>query len=150
MRKMNLFLLAFLLALPSVAAYGAMYSGALEVRIADDPGGEVSSYIAKYEDIKARGKHVRIDGPCLSACTLLLGILPKSQMCATPNAVLGFHMASYYDDASRGLVLSKEGTKVVMRRYPSGIKSWIRGHGGLKPNVIELHGKELAKFVPPC
>ena len=48
-----------------------------EVRIVSDPGGEVSSYLHKYHQIRDSGQRVVIDGPCLSACTLLTGIIPQ-------------------------------------------------------------------------
>ena len=104
-----------------------------EVRIVNDPGGEVSSYIHKFQAVAASGQHVVIDGPCLSACTLLTAFVPKDHVCITNRAVLGFHAASYYDDASRSLVPTREGTRLVMRLYPAEIKNWIQRHGGLTP-----------------
>ena len=75
-----------------------------DVRIVGDPGGEVSSYIQKFSEIRDSGQRIVIDGPCLSACTLLTGIVPRDHVCITRRAALGFHAASYYDDASRALV----------------------------------------------
>src|SRR6202166_3965328 len=120
------------IAAPSVAS--------AEIRIVGDPGGEVISYIHKFEAARASGEHIVIDGPCLSACTLLTGIVPRDHVCVTQRAVLGFHAASYYDDASRSLVPTREGSRVVMRYYPSDIRSWIDRHGGLTPQLITLHG----------
>ena len=37
-----------------------------DVRIVGDPGGEVSSYIQKYDEIRDSGQRIVIDGPCLS------------------------------------------------------------------------------------
>ena len=65
-----------------------------DMRIVGDPGGEVSSYIHKYEQIRAAGEHVVIDGPCLSACTLVTGLVPHDHICVTQRAVLGFHAVS--------------------------------------------------------
>ena len=75
-----------------------------DVRIVGDPGGEVASYIHKFNEIRASGERVVIDGPCLSACTLFTGIVPRDHVCVTRRAALGVHAASYYDDASRSLV----------------------------------------------
>ena len=72
-----------------------------EVRIVGDPGGEVSSYLRKFHAVRDFGQRVVIDGPCLSACTLLLVEVPEERICVTSRAVLGFHAAAYYDDASR-------------------------------------------------
>ena len=62
-------------------------------------------------DMRDSGEHVVIDGPCLSACTLLTGIIPSDRVCVTQRAVLGFHAASYYDDASRSLVPTRQGSR---------------------------------------
>jgi hypothetical protein len=121
-----------------------------EVRIVGDPGGEVSSYIQKFEEVRASGERVVIDGPCLSACTLLTAFIPKSRICITQRAVLGFHAASYYDDASRSLVPTREGSALVMRLYPAEIRGWIARHGGLKPRLIELRGRELSALYNTC
>ena len=91
-----------------------------------------------------------IDGPCLSACTLLTGIVPKDRVCVTHRAALGFHAASYYDDASRTLVPTHQGSELVMRLYPPEIRSWINKHGGLKPQLIMLRGRELSALYPTC
>src|SRR5271170_1480028 len=92
-----------------------------DVRIVSDPGGEVSAYVQKFRELRASGERIVIDGPCLSACTLLTGIIPRDRICVTRRAVLGFHAASYYDDASRSLVPTREGSGLVMRLYPAAI-----------------------------
>src|SRR5271156_1401709 len=115
-----------------------------DVRIVNDPGGEVSAYVQKYEQMRDSGERGGIDGPCLSACTLLTGLIPKSHVCVTSRAVLGFHAASYYDDASRSLVPTREGSRLVMRLYPPEIRSWINRHGGLTPPLITLRGRGLS------
>jgi hypothetical protein len=121
-----------------------------DVRIVNDPGGEVSSYVQKFEQMRAAGDRVVIDGPCLSACTLLTGIIPRDRVCVTSRAVLGFHAASYFDDASSSLVPTKEGSRVVMRLYPPAIRAWIGRHGGLTPTLVLLRGRELAALYPSC
>lgn len=130
------------IATPSVAS--------AEIRIVGDPGGEVSSYVRKFEAVRESGERVVIDGPCLSACTLLLGIVPRDHICVTRQAVLGFHAASYYDDASRSLVPTREGSRLVMRLYPAQIRGWIDRHGGLTPRLIELRGRELSAMYHIC
>jgi hypothetical protein len=78
------------------------------------------------------------------------GIVPRSRICVTGRAVLGFHAASYYDDASRSLVPTRAGSRLVMRLYPQQIRSWIERHGGLTPRLITLRGRELAALFPAC
>src|ERR1700679_3799861 len=125
-------------------------TAASHVRITNDPGGEVSAYVRKFQEVRASGERIVIDGPCLSACTLLTGLVPRDHVCVTSRAVLGFHAASYYDDASRSLVPTREGSRVVMRLYPAEIRSWISRHGGLRPQLITLHGSELSALYPTC
>lgn len=121
-----------------------------EVRISGDPGGEVAAYIHKYQEIRDSGQRIVIDGPCLSACTLLTGIVPRNRVCVTRRAVLGFHAASYYDDSSRELVPTRAGSRLVMHMYPPEIRHWIERHGGLTPHMIRLSGSQLAAMYQTC
>src|SRR5260370_25937467 len=109
-----------------------------DVRIVGDPGGEVSSYIQKFSEIRDSGQRIVIDGPCLSACTLLTGIVPLDHVCITRRAALGFPAASYYDDVSRSLVPTRARTRLVMRLYPPEIRAWINQHGRPTPQLITL------------
>jgi hypothetical protein len=121
-----------------------------DVRVTDDPGGEITSYLEKFREMRASGERLVIDGPCLSACTLFTAFLPRSQVCVTPRAVLGFHAASYYDDARRALVPTRAGTRLVMRLYPPKIRNWIERHGGLTPRIIAMQGHDLAALFNTC
>jgi hypothetical protein len=121
-----------------------------EVRIVGDPGGEVSAYIQKFQEVRDSGERVVIDGPCVSACTLLTGIIPRDRICVTQRAMLGFHAASYYDDVSRSLVPTRAGSRLVMRVYPPAIRNWIVRHGGLTPRLIRLRGPELSALYSTC
>jgi len=137
-------------ALVSVFVCVMASAASADVRITSDPGGEVSSYLRKFHHIRESGERVVIDGPCLSACTLLTAMLPREQICITSRAVLGFHAASYYDDASRTLVPTRAGSRLVMSLYPPEIRHWIERHGGLTPTLIELRGRELASLYDSC
>jgi hypothetical protein len=121
-----------------------------DVRVTNDPGGEISSYLRKFQAMKVSGERLVIDGPCLSACTLFTAFLPRGQVCITRRAILGFHAASYYDDARRSLVPTRAGTRLVMRLYPPVIRNWIERHGGLTPRLIGLRGPELAALYNTC
>ena len=66
------------------------------------------------------------------------------------RAILGFHAASYYDDARRSLVPTRAGTRLVLRLYPARIRSWIARQGGLTPRIIALRGRELAALYDTC
>jgi hypothetical protein len=134
----------------AVASTLGMGAASAEVRITGDPGGEVSVYVHKFQDMRASGEHIVIDGPCLSACTLLTGIIPRDHVCITSHAVLGFHAASYYDDASRSLVPTREGSRLVMSLYPAAVRSWINRHGGLRPQLMTMRGRDLGALYPTC
>src|SRR5215831_9837924 len=71
------------------------------VRIKDDMGGLMTDYASRFANMRHSGERVVIDGPCYSACTMLLGMLSRDQVCVTPNAVLGFHSAWNFDDYGR-------------------------------------------------
>jgi len=121
-----------------------------DVRITNDPGGEVLSYVNKYREMHTAGEHLVIDGPCLSACTLFTAFIPPNQVCVTRRAVLGFHAASYYDDARRSLVPTRAGTRLVMRMYPVAIRHWIEQRGGLTPRIMTMQGSDLAALYRTC
>src|ERR1700749_4770098 len=63
------------------------------MRISDDVGGRIGAYVDQYSDVRNSGERVVIDGACLSACTLVLGIVPRNKICGTRRATLGFHAA---------------------------------------------------------
>jgi hypothetical protein len=118
--------------------------------ISNDVGGEVSSYVQKFQQMRAAGERVVIDGPCLSACTLLTGIIPRDRVCVTSRAELGFHAASYYDDASRSFIPTRAGSEEVMRFYPATVRAWIGRHGGLTPKLKMMRGEELTALYRTC
>jgi hypothetical protein len=120
-----------------------------EVLIKNDGGGDIRQYIAKYLYLKLRGERVVIDGDCLSACTLALGLLAKEQRCFTNEARLGFHTA-WIGFGTPWIRDEPLGTGVFWWAYPAEIRRWISRHGGLTSRVIYLEGKELAAMYPPC
>ncbi|HEV2954703.1 MAG TPA: hypothetical protein VGX95_01175 [Xanthobacteraceae bacterium] len=120
-----------------------------EVRILSSPGGEVTGYLRLFEAVRATGERVVIDGPCLSACTLLLSTIPNDRICVTRRAVLGFHAARAVDRRGR-IYAAPEATRVVAATYPAPVRAWIRRHGGLTARLILLRGRELAAIYPRC
>jgi len=89
-----IFLATLLLALASPQAKA-------EVRILASPGGEVGPFLDLFERVRASGERVVIDGPCLSACTLVLSMVPNNRICVTRRAILGFHAARSVDRQGR-------------------------------------------------
>ena len=72
-----------------------------EVRILASPGGQVGPFLDLFDQVRASGERVVIDGPCLSACTLVLSVVPNDRICVTRRAVLGFHAARSIDRRGR-------------------------------------------------
>jgi hypothetical protein len=101
-------------------------------------------YLERFEAARISGEPIIIDGACLSACTLAIGLLPRRQVCATPKAVLGFH-AAWRRTPNGGQVTSPLATQVMYELYPANVRKWIARHGGLSGRLILLKGRELAK-----
>jgi hypothetical protein len=120
-----------------------------EVRILASPGGQVGPFLDLFERVRASGERVVIDGPCLSACTLVLSLVPNDRICVTSRAVLGFHGARSVDPRGR-IYAEPEASKLVLQTYPAGVRDWIRRHGGLTSRVLLLRGRELAALYPTC
>jgi hypothetical protein len=120
-----------------------------EVRILSSPGGEVGSFLTLFELLRRSGERVVIDGPCLSACTLVLSMLPQNQICVTRRAVFGFHAARSLDTYGRTMP-EPEASKLVLETYPSAVRDWIRRRGGLSSRLLLLRGRELARMLPAC
>src|SRR5271155_2569992 len=72
-----------------------------EIRILGSPGGQVGPFLDMFDQVRASGERVVIDGPCLSACTLVLSVVPAERICVTRRAVLGFHAARSMDRHGR-------------------------------------------------
>ena len=121
-----------------------------DFRILSSSGGEVSSFLAVFARVRQSGDRVIIDGPCLSACTLVLSTIPKNRICVTRRAVLGFHAPKYVDPRSGRMSGSPEVTRIVTQSYPVGVRAWIKKRGGLTRKVIYLRGRELAALYPHC
>src|SRR2546429_340551 len=72
---------------------GARVEPHTDVWIVSDRGGEVVQYLVEFTALARSRARVIIDGPCESACTLILGIIPSPRLCVTARARFGFHAA---------------------------------------------------------
>jgi len=118
------------------------------VRISDDNGGQIGKYLDRFHALRERGDKVEIDGVCASACTMLLGVIPRGRICVTPRAVLAFHSA--WDPTSTGVQSSSAGNAYLWANYPGDVRRWITRHGGLHARIIYLSGRELTAMYPLC
>jgi hypothetical protein len=121
-----------------------------DIRIEASPGGEVRNFLAFFELLRESGQRVVIDGPCYSACTLALSVIPRDRLCVTRRAVLGFHAPMIIDREEEEIYRDPEVTDAVAEVYPARIRRWIRRNGGLTERPIYLRGRELASLYPSC
>jgi hypothetical protein len=80
-----------------VLALSAATPAFAEIRILSSPGGDVRGFLKLFEVLRESGERIVIDGPCYSACTLVLSTIPRERICVTRRAVLGFHRPRLFD-----------------------------------------------------
>ena len=120
-----------------------------DMRIRLDTGGRIDAYLHRYATVRKSGQKVIVDGPCLSACTVLLGTIPKDRICVTGRAAFGFH-AAWIPVGHGRKAPSALGDRMLWANYPAPVREWITRHGGLTKRVIYLRGRELTALYPPC
>lgn len=125
----------------------------MAVTIRNDDGGATAPYHKKFKAIARSGERVVIDGPCLSACTLIFQHVPNDRICATPRAVLGIHRFWWMFPNGR-VVDDQRATLSAMRGYPKPVQAWIAARGGYgampRGGYWYLRGSELAGMLRPC
>jgi hypothetical protein len=137
------------LALAAAVLASGISSASATMLINEDRGGQIGQYMQAFALVRASGESVVIDGNCLSACTLVLGLIPRSQICATPRARFGFH-AAWMPDGDGRPVTSTMGTQALWNIYPGEVKRWINRHGGLSRHMIYMQGHDLSGIVSSC
>jgi len=90
------------------------FASAETIEVFDNHGGSVAQYDSRLAGLAARGVDVKIVGPCQSACTALLGHIPRSRICVTPNASFGFHLANLAN-----------ATATLRSAYQADLQAWI-------------------------
>ena len=119
------------------------------IRISNDRGGRIGAYVLKYQRLASSGESVIIDGLCASACTIVLGELPRNRICVTSRATLGFHAAWNYGPNGRTFT-DPEATLMLYSTYPAPVRRWIARRGGLTPHIMFLSGKPLQAMYRSC
>jgi hypothetical protein len=142
--------IVFAVVVSFVLALFAMLPARADLRIVSSPGGAVNAYLEVFARVRQSGERVVIDGPCLSACTLVLSTIPRNRICVTRRAVLGFHAPRLFDPRTGYTARAPEATRAVTASYPAGVRSWIKRRGGLTQKIIYLRGKELAALYGHC
>ena len=137
-------------ALCGVALAALSVSSAIaDIIIRKDPGGQIGPYLQTAQRIRDSGERVIVDGPCFSACTLLLAVVPRDRICVTERAVLGYH-AAWQPGANGEHVTSVSATRMMWDIYPGHVRRALARRGGLSRKMIFLTGRELTSLYPRC
>ncbi len=84
------------------------------------PGGVIDHFMAQVANLKRDRVTLRIDGPCISACTMAAD-KARPRVCITPRASFQFHNGYY---CPRGDRFRPAGF------YSRDILAWVDTHGG--------------------
>jgi hypothetical protein len=142
-------LLAVTVTLAQIAYVALPSRAAATVRIADDRGGNIGEYWSRFTALRDSKEQVIIDGICSSACTMVLGIVPRDRICVTGNATLGFH-AAYRPGFLGSRIVNEPATRTLWSIYPDAIRQWLARNGGLGTETIYLSGPELFALYRKC
>jgi len=103
----------------------------------------------RFTALRNSREQVIIDGPCSSACTLVLGIVPRDRICVTQHAMLGFH-AAWRPGFLGFKVINEPATRTLLSFYPEPIRQWIVRNGGPGTEMMDLSGPELMGIYREC
>ena len=118
-----------------------------------DGGGSVHVYELNLKVYNMMGTNVIIDGPCMSACTMYLGVA-ESQICATDQGEFWFHSAFVLASDKRNTqplvvkAIVKRANKRLMNTYPQNVKNWFAKNGGLTSDWVRIKANKLVRKCP--
>jgi hypothetical protein len=98
-------------------------------KIYDDPGGTLGDHLDLYRFFASRNTKYEVLGSCASACTLVLSVIEKSNVCVGPKASFRFHQARNPDPPH---AIAVETTQWMVDQLPADIQAWIEKKGGAK------------------
>jgi hypothetical protein len=90
-----------------------------------EEGGFIHEHMRRWRQLGQSDADVEIRGPCFSACTLIIAVVPKERLCFGDYASLQFHAAS---DLSGRIAIPA--TMWMLRQYPRDIYDWLMARGG--------------------
>ena len=112
-----------------------------------DPGGSVGTYVMWWERVEESGNRVVIDGACISACTLVLGIVPLDRICLTDRASFGIHLATNTETGET----DSEMTDIIVRSfYPKVVQDWIDEHRPLVKEPVFMLPEDFNGTIRKC
>lgn len=133
-----------ILALALVLAIGAGAARAAHV-ITFSPGGVMWDFIQEFQKLREARTPVVVDGLCLSACTIMLGILNNEQVCVTNRAIFGFHSARFVTGD-----YAEEATRMLWEMYPDQVRALLRERGwngpSEHPDFLFIRAKDLGVY----
>jgi hypothetical protein len=88
-------------------------------------GGFIHEHMQRWREVRQSDADIEIRGPCFSACTLIMAVVPKERLCFGDYASLQFHAAS---DLSGRIAIPA--TMWMLRQYPRDIYDWLMARGG--------------------
>jgi hypothetical protein len=115
-----------------------------------DPGGQIGTYDMWWHRVADSGALVVVDGDCVSACALLMGIIPPSRVCLTERAAFGLHMASQVNQNGDREPNQEVTDWMVRRYYPAVVIAWIFAHNGLTDEVQYMKPVDFDGFYRQC
>jgi hypothetical protein len=105
-------------------------------------GGNVLGFRLQGQDLAAHSIPVIVDGPCLSACTLLVDEA-RGNVCITDRAVFGYHQSFADNGGARSYV--------PLEYKTPGLDAYLEGHGGLpKGPFLMVPFAQAKAFYHPC
>lgn len=109
-----------------------------------DYGGDINDYAKAFTLLAATEWEVRVEGPCYSACTI---VLHNPFACALPNAVFGFHTAKYYNRTTLEVGdESSVGNQIMWSHYPPRVRERLGGK--LSADMVYIKGTDLIRACP--
>lgn len=109
-----------------------------------DPGGSVALRVIEIAALEARREPVRIEGECLSACTMYLGL---STACFGRNSVLGFHAPRRPDGRPLPPRAFEAATRAMADYYPARLRAWWLEEGRHSDAMIRV---PAARLIDRC
>lgn len=111
--------------------------------IRDEPGGVIYHHRLQASALLAKNVPIIVDGPCASACTLLVDTAHRN-VCLTTRAVLLYHKGRRFDE-------NGEVKKYIELHYRPDVRAWIDEQGGLPTeDLLVMPFSEAKKFYRPC
>lgn len=114
-------------------------------------GGVSRDFEAQAQDLRRAHTPIIVDGPCISACTILVDDA-RELVCITPRAWFGYHMGTKnYGMQPVGVPLRPASDYVPHSYSTPGLNAWIKREGGLpKETLLRLDFDQAKAFYRVC